>query len=99
MNWIEILLALFAGIAVGLLYFGGLWWTVNRLQEANRPLAFYLASFAMRLSMIVVLVLLVLQVNTVHLFVGILGFFLARLFLVYRSAHPKVRRFQTRADR
>lgn len=41
-------IALAAGVAVGLFYFGGLWLTVRRLSDAKRPHVWVLVSFAAR---------------------------------------------------
>jgi len=40
--------AVAAGVAVGLFYFGGLWLTVRRLADARRPHVGALVSFAAR---------------------------------------------------
>jgi F1F0 ATPase subunit 2 len=37
-----------AGTFVGVVYFGGLWWTVRRLPATRHPWALYLASLAIR---------------------------------------------------
>jgi F1F0 ATPase subunit 2 len=44
----EIPLSLVTGIALGILFFGGLRWTVIRLPMARRPLLLLLGSFAVR---------------------------------------------------
>jgi len=44
----KLALALAAGAAVGLVYFGGLWMTVRRLSDARRPHVWALVSFAAR---------------------------------------------------
>lgn len=40
--------ALLVGIGLGLVQFGGLWWTVHRLPTFSRPLLLLLASAAVR---------------------------------------------------
>ena len=42
--------ALAAGVGIGLLYFAGLWWTVNRLAFRRHAGLWVLASFAVRAS-------------------------------------------------
>ena len=44
----KLAVALAAGVAVGLFYFGGLWLTVRRLSDAKRPHVWALVSFAAR---------------------------------------------------
>ncbi len=49
-NLIPLIVALFAGIVLGLLYFGGLWITVNKLPTTSKPLQLTLLSFLGRLG-------------------------------------------------
>ena len=46
----RILVAGVAGVILGVIYFGGLWWTVRRLQAVPYPMAFFLASFILRVG-------------------------------------------------
>lgn len=46
------LVALVAGIGLGLVYFAGLWWTSRRLARVAWPLAFLFASFALRVALL-----------------------------------------------
>lgn len=45
---LELFLFVLAGALLGALFFGGLWWTVNRLPGARRPTLLVLASFGIR---------------------------------------------------
>ena len=47
------MIGLVAGLTVGAVYFGGLWWTTRRLPECKRPGLTMLASLALRMSMVV----------------------------------------------
>ena len=56
MNWAEIgrfALAFGAGLALGVLYFGGLWWTVRRLPRVRRPHVWTFGSFIIRATVTV----------------------------------------------
>ena len=97
MGWIEMSVAIGCGILIGLLYFGGLWWTVNQLPETERPLAFYLTSVVVRMAIIAACLVLTLQFGVAHLVLAVVGFFAARLFLVYRSSIPKRTQFNAKA--
>ncbi len=46
----EILLALAGGLAVGVAYYGGLWWTVQRVGMVERPGLLFVVSFLVRTS-------------------------------------------------
>ena len=81
-DWIGIGLSLLGGAALGLLYFGGLWWTVLRLRDANRPLALYLASLGIRIAICLLSLSAMLQVGVVYMLAALVGFFVARLALV-----------------
>jgi len=87
MTLVEGVISLVAGLILGLLYFGGLLWTVKRLGKSKHPFVFYLTSFAARLSLVAACVLFVLQVGSMHLLVSIAGFFLARIGLVCWSSY------------
>lgn len=46
------LVAFGAGLGLGLVYFGGLWWTSRRIARAAWPQAFYFVSFALRMALL-----------------------------------------------
>ncbi|MEL6248389.1 MAG: ATP synthase subunit I [Cyanobacteria bacterium J06648_16] len=52
MSAIPILVALLVGLGLGGFYFGGLWLTVQQIPGAQQPLWLILASFALRLSIV-----------------------------------------------
>lgn len=41
-----------AGLALGLAYFAGLWWTSQRIGRAASPKLFFLGSFAVRMAVL-----------------------------------------------
>ncbi|HLV02636.1 MAG TPA: ATP synthase subunit I [Acidobacteriota bacterium] len=54
-EWFDVLkitTALIGGILLGAFYFGGLWWTIQRMPGSRRPLRLYFASLAFRLIVI-----------------------------------------------
>ncbi len=54
--WWQLAVAVAAGAVAGLVYFGGLWWTVRRLPTARRPVALSLGSFALRTAAAVAII-------------------------------------------
>jgi F1F0 ATPase subunit 2 len=46
------LLALAAGAALGLIFFGGLWWTVRRAAASPAPALWFFASLMLRMSVV-----------------------------------------------
>jgi F1F0 ATPase subunit 2 len=47
----SLILALLAGVALGVAFFLGLWWTVSKGLEANNPAVWFLVSFLLRMLM------------------------------------------------
>lgn len=50
-NIYDLLFAFGAGILIGLFYFGGLWWTVNRLSVLQKPTIWVTGSFLVRAAL------------------------------------------------
>lgn len=82
MNWSVMVLALPCGATAGLLYFGGLWWTVCRLAQTEHPALLLASSFIIRLAATGGLFYLVLRICTPCLIPLMLGFFLGRWLLI-----------------
>ena len=45
-----LVLSLLAGIAVGALFFGGLWWTSKKILAPGQPALWFIGSFLVRMS-------------------------------------------------
>jgi F1F0 ATPase subunit 2 len=84
-DWIYLVKALVAGVIMGIVYFGGLWLTVQKLKKVSQPGLLALTSFIVRL----VLFLFVLYFITDGYWAGIgiflLGFFVVRTILIWRK--------------
>jgi F1F0 ATPase subunit 2 len=83
-DWLAVGLALLAGFALGAFYFGGLWWTVQRLPTARYPGLLMLASFVGRTLLTVAGFLLVAGGRWQSLLAGLAAFVAARFVLVRR---------------
>ena len=79
---IETLLVLLAGFIIGMVFFGGLRWTIQRLPETRHPLALAMASLIIRASFVVVALLLVGQSEWQRYVVLMIGIILARILAV-----------------
>ena len=84
LNGWGILAALAAGIGLGLIYFGGLWWTVRRLPTWQRPELAFLASFAIRMVISLVGLLLMVRAGVPYLITGLVAMVLVRIYLTRR---------------
>jgi F1F0 ATPase subunit 2 len=83
-----------AGLALGWLYFVGLWWTVQRVPHARRAGALLMVSFLLRAAVTVAGLLLVLRLGPAALVAALVGFVAAR-WLATRGAVPGPRRRAT----
>ncbi|GAB6040053.1 ATP synthase subunit I [Endothiovibrio diazotrophicus] len=50
--WLELLPYLLAGVLLGAIHFGGLWWTVRRLPTAAHPALWTAGSFLLRSALV-----------------------------------------------
>ena len=48
LHWIPVALSCIAGLAIGAVFFGGLWWTVRRGVYSKRPALLFTASMVAR---------------------------------------------------
>lgn len=81
---IHYLLIFVIGMALGAIYFAGLWHTVQRLPDAKRPLNFLLWSFLVRVSLAITGFGLVMDGRWDQLIAVLGGFILTREILVRR---------------
>ncbi|MEA3402391.1 MAG: ATP synthase subunit I [Armatimonadota bacterium] len=68
-----------AGVAMGLAYFAGLWWTVQRLPGARRPVLVWGTSAVVRVAVATGVFYLLLTWGAAQLVAGVLGFIGARV--------------------
>lgn len=84
--WVLAFAAL-AGAGLGLLFFGGLWYTIQQLPHSRRPALLLLGSFVLRLSLTLFGFYLILGGTAAavdRLLAALLGFLLVRLLLTRR---------------
>jgi len=67
-----------AGLLLGAIFFGGLWWTVHRGVSAKRPALWFLGSVVLRTSIVLVGFYLVSSGDWKRLLACLLGFVIAR---------------------
>jgi F1F0 ATPase subunit 2 len=81
---IRILLPFMTGMAIGALYFTGLWFTVRNLPDSGRPVALVFWSFMARASIAVTGFYVVMNGRWEQLAAALLGFLLVREILIRR---------------
>jgi F1F0 ATPase subunit 2 len=78
----NILLPLITGVIIGLLYFAGLWQTVERLNDSPRPYRLLALSYTGRMAMATGGFYLILVNGWVQLAAALAGFLMARTVLM-----------------
>ncbi|NLA27359.1 MAG: ATP synthase subunit I [Firmicutes bacterium] len=86
MNWWEIAISFLAGSLLGVFFFGGLWWTVQRLPQAKAPALLALLSLILRAGAILGVFYLILTAFSgrewPRLLAALAGFIVMRLVIV-----------------
>ncbi len=77
-------LALFTGGLLGVFFFGGLWWTVQKGVTSEMPATWFLGSLLLRTCLILGGFYIVSQGHWSRLMACLLGFLIARFIVVKR---------------
>lgn len=79
---LQFLAALLVGFALGVLFFGGLWFTVQRSVTSRKPALWFLASFVFRTSLLLTGFYYVAKESWQSLLICVAGFVIARLAVI-----------------
>lgn len=79
--------AALAGILFGLIYFGGLWLTLQKMGQMDRPILLLTGSFVVRLGLVMTGFYLVSNGRLEYLAVSLITFFLTRFYYI-RKIQP-----------
>ncbi len=85
------ILAFIAGVALGMIFFGGLWFTVKKMVTAKIPVIWFLSSFILRVSIVLIGFYYVSSGSWQRLIVSLLGFIVARFVVTYLTKSLKER--------
>ncbi len=77
-------LALLAGAVLGAFFFGGLWWTVQKGVTSDVPALWFVGSLLVRTAIVLVGFYLLSQGHWSRLVACLLGFLIARVFVMKR---------------
>jgi F1F0 ATPase subunit 2 len=77
------------GILVGLVFFGGLWWTSQRLATARRPGFLVATSLLVRMIVIAATLVVLARVDVVMLAGGVIGVVVARMVLTRAAMNDR----------
>lgn len=70
-----------AGVFLGVMFFGGLWWTVRKGVTSTRPAALFLASMLLRMGLALAGFYFVTNGQWQRLLACLVGFIMARLMV------------------
>lgn len=76
--------AALAGILFGVIYFGGLWLTIQKMGQMDRPILLLMGSFIVRLGLVLVGFYLISKGRLELLAVSLVAFFITRFFFISR---------------
>ena len=82
--------ALVTGVLLGVMFFGGLWWTVRKGVSSKQPAFWFFGSLLLRTSIVLAGFYFIAGGRWERLLVCLLGFVIARL-IVKRLTGPPVR--------
>ncbi|GAA4024633.1 ATP synthase subunit I [Actimicrobium antarcticum] len=83
-----LLLAAVAGIALGLLFYGGLWWTIRKSMASPRPALWILVSLLVRMGITLAGFYVVAGTHWERLVLCLLGFMAARAGVTWATRLP-----------
>ncbi len=89
MAWLNLILAFLAGILLGGFFFGGLWWTVNKLDANSGPATLLIASFLVRTAVLLAGLYFILEAGWPYLLAAMCGFLAARTVITFRYGPEK----------
>ena len=81
--------ALMGGVALGILFFGGLWWTVQKGVHSERPALWFFTSFLLRTTMVMAGLYYISGGHWPRLLVCLLGCIIGRLIVMRLSRLQK----------
>ena len=90
-NVLYLAMAFLVGMGTGIVYFGGLWWTVRQLPFARQPALLTMGSFLVRTGISLTAFYLVSAGQWERILISLLGFIIVRGLLVRRIQHPSTR--------
>ena len=87
---LSLILALVTGVFLGAMFFGGLWWTVQKGVSSKRPALWFFGSLLLRTSIVLAGFYFIAHGHWERLLICLVGFVIAR-FIVKQLTGPPVR--------
>ena len=95
-EWLTLALAGMAGLLLGVIFFGGLWWTVRLGVTSKRPALLFLGSMLLRTGVVIAGFYVVSDGHWQRLLACLFGFAIAR-FIATRVGGPPLEHYDTPA--
>lgn len=83
------IIAFLGGILLGIFFFGGLYFTVERIQQVKHPVLFMVLSLLIRLAILLLGFYLLMDSRYQNLLAALAGVLLSRFFLIRKFGHTK----------
>ena len=87
-EWLALPLALVAGFLLGGIFFGGLWWTVQRALSSKSIARWFLGSLLLRMGIVLAGFYFVARGYWLRLLLCLLGFLIARVVVLRLTRTP-----------
>jgi len=87
-NFVILVLALVAGLVLGTVFFGGLWWTVRKGTLSKHPALWFFGSMVARMSLVLLGFYFVGRGDWHRLVAGLVGFIIARYIVLRLTRTP-----------
>jgi F1F0 ATPase subunit 2 len=91
MRVLYLAMAFLVGMGTGIVYFGGLWWTVRQLPFVRQPALLTMGSFLVRTGISLTAFYLASEGHWERILISLLGFIIIRGLLVRQIQHPSKR--------
>lgn len=90
-NVLYLAMAFLVGMGTGVVYFGGLWWTVRQLPFVRQPALLTIGSFLVRTGISLTAFYLASEGHWERILISLLGFIIIRGLLMRRIQHLSTR--------
>ncbi len=80
MQWLYIVLSFPVGLLLGGFFFGGLWWSVQKLSTVRNPALLFMVSFIVRTTVVMAGFYVLLMQGLLHLLIALGGYLVARTY-------------------
>ena len=80
--------ALVTGVLLGVMFFGGLWWTVQKGVSSKQPALWFFGSLLLRTSIALAGFYFIGRGHWERLLVCLLGFIIARFIVMWLTSRP-----------